>query len=417
MHEIIYYLEATVFRILPVSMIQRRQLRKFARLFNHAKNNSAFYKKIYEDAGVLYLKINSFEDIKKIPVVTKEMMRAHDVGSILTTKPNPGLIIRSTSGSTGKPFDTYLTRKEYFTAYVRTYLSLKNYNPFKNFVLIGVFLQKEEIERRSFMYYLRKYFGLFRREAYSVYKPLDEIIQKLQGRKIHIISSTPSFLKILAEELALRQIKLNVKYAVTFGETLFPDVKEIIEKYLQAKIIDVYGCMELPTLAWKKPGEKTFSYPLNSLIPEYINPVEINGEIYGELVITNLVNHTMPFIRYKIGDLVKILDNDYKKMGEITGRIEDVIKLNTGQKIYRLQVWSIFRDFNDIEQYRIIQKRNGKIHFQAILKNKRDPEEVKAKILAAWMTYFHSESLEIEFLEELAINNSSGKFKNIEVEE
>ncbi|MGM0651014.1 MAG: phenylacetate--CoA ligase family protein [Bacteroidota bacterium] len=403
-------------KALPVKRVQKIQVRKFNKLLDRALDKSQFYREMYKNVPAENLHIRSIDDLKRLPVISKDDMRNYTPEQIITRNDISKLIKRSTSGSTGKPFDTYLNKKEYFTSYFRTFFTLKKYNPFKRFVLIGVFHQKEQIERKSFMHYAQKYLGLFRREAYTVFTPTDEIIEKLQDRKIHILSSTPSYLKILTDELKKRNIKLNVKYVVLFGETLFQDVRKGIESWLQAQIIDVYGCMEHPTLAWTDPGAQTYHYPLHSVILEYVNPIKINGEIFGELVITNLVNKTMPFIRYKIGDHVKILDNNYKKMGRIIGRVEDVIQLKTGEKLYRQQVWSVFRDFTECRQFRLLQKKNGQIFFQAILKDGFDEEQVKSKILKIWKSHFSAEPPQVEFLDELPITNKSGKFKNIEVE-
>ena len=308
-----YYFESKLFSFMPEKWVKKMQLKRFRKIFEWAKENSEFYKKIYSDAGVLDLQIKTEEDIKKIPFVDKEMMKIYDIESILTCPKSENLVINHTSGSTGQPFDVYSTKKEHFTSYVRTFLALTGYNPFKTFGVIGIYESKERIEKHSFLYYCQKYLGLFRREAFSVLTPPEKIIERLKGRKINILSSTPTCFKVLIDELKKTGKKLSVKYVVTAGETLFDDVRDDIKTYLQAKIINVYGCTEHSSLAWTVTGQTCLNYPANSVFLEYINPVEIKGNLYGELVITNFVNKTMPFVRYKIGDHVKILDS-YKKM-------------------------------------------------------------------------------------------------------
>ncbi|MFW5851243.1 MAG: hypothetical protein ACOCWB_03375 [Bacteroidota bacterium] len=390
-------------------------MRKVNKLISRAYNKSDFYKKQYKQFSEKDLYIHTIEDLQKLPIVSKDDMKQFNASEIIMRKNIDNLIVRSTSGSTGKPFDTYLTKKEYFTSYFRTFFSLHKYNPFSYFCLIGVYKQKEEIEQKSFLFYLQKYFGLFRRKAYSVFTPIHEIVADFRKTKISILSATPTCLEVLIEELKKHNEKLNVGYVVLFGETLMDDVKADIKTYLQAKIINVYGCMEHPSLAWTKPDKEYFDYAPNSIILEYINPVTINGDLYGELVITNLVNKTMPFIRYKIGDHVKI-HNDYRKMGKIIGRIEDVITLKNGTQLFRLQVWSVFRNLHECQQYRLLQKKDKSVHFQCVCKKNENEQDVKKKVLDIWNDNFPDVPLNVDFFEELSINPKTGKFKNIEVE-
>lgn len=411
-----YYFESKLFSMMPVWMIKKIHIKRFRKIFEFSRENSEFYKKVYSDAGVLDLQIKTEEDIKKIPIVDKQLMNLSKLESVLTCEKSNNLIKRSTSGSTGIPFDTFLSKKEYFTSYVRTFLALHTYNPFKSFVLIGVYKQKEEIEKKSFLYFLQKYFGVFRRETYSVFTPPSEIIEKLKDRKISILSATPSCVKVLVAELQRTKKKLNIGYIVTFGETLFDDIREDISLYFQAKVIDVYGCMEHPSFSWTKPNGRLFYYALNSVYIEYVNPVRINGDLYGELVMTNLVNRTMPFIRYKIGDHVKIHDSQ-KTMGRIIGRVEDIIELKNGAKLFRLQVWSLFNALSECNQYKIIQKKDKRIIFQASCKYDVDKQILKEKIIRIWHNNFYNTPLEVEFYDDLPINTKTGKFKNIEVED
>ncbi|MFO7869468.1 MAG: hypothetical protein R6U95_09255 [Bacteroidales bacterium] len=390
-------------------------MRKVNSLISHACTYSDFYKEQYKHLSKEELHIQSIDDLQKLPIVSKDDMKQYSASEILTRKKTDNLIVRSTSGSTGKPFDTYLTKKEYFTSYFRTFFSLHKYNPFSFFCLIGVYKQKEEIEQKSFLYYLQKYVGMFRRKAYNVFTPIHEIVADFRKKKISILSATPTCLKVIIDELKKNNEKLRVSYVVLFGETLMDDVKEDIKTYLQAKIINVYGCMEHPSLAWTKPDDENFDYAPNSIILEYINPVTINGEVYGELVITNLVNKTMPFIRYKIADHVRIHE-DYRKMGKIIGRIEDVITLRDGTQLFRLQVWSVFRSLHECQQYRLLQKKDKSVHFQCVCKKHEREQHVKEKVLDIWNNNFPDIPLTVEFFEELSINSKTGKFKNIEVE-
>ena len=410
-----YYIVSKLILLLPESIQRKLQLRKFRRIFEWAKHNSAFYHDIYEKAGINNLKINSFADIEKIPVVDKDLMLQTPKENLLTTPLSEDLAENSSSGSTGKPMTVYATKKDYLTSVVRTFMAIKGYNPFKRIVFIGMHEEKERNEKHTLVYYLQKYFGLFEREKYSVYMPSGEIIDKLYGREISTLSSTPSIVKLLIEELKESRRILNINYVVLSGETVFGDLRNDIKTYLKAKVIDVYGCTELLSMAWTKPDKEDFNYLPNTVFVEYVNPVEIDGEHYGELVITNLLNKTQPFVRYNIRDLVKV-PVATNRMGNIIGRIEDHIDLEGGEKLHRLEFCTMYKPLKECRQFRIIKKKDKRIYFQAICKAKKEESEIKEKIIDIWEKQFLGVPLEVQFFKELPLSSKTGKFKIIEQE-
>ena len=409
-----YYLEAKLFLILPERQIRKIHIKRFRKIFEWARKHSEFYKTVYTEAGVMDLKIETEEDILKVPVVDKTMMKNFDVDSLLTCKKTDKLAINRTSGSNGVPFAVYSTKQEHFTGYVRSFMALKNYNPFKKFCLIGVYEDKERIEKGSFLHFLQRRFGIFERETYSVLTKTHSIIDKLLQKDIDILSSTPTCLQVIADELKKRNVKLNIPYVVASGETLTNDARQQIKNYFNAKIIDVYGCMELPSLAWTKPMKGTYNYSLNALLPEYINPINIDGEEYNDFVFTNFINRTMPFIRYRVGDKIKT-SNSYSKLGQIKGRADDILELFNGQKIHVVQLY-VFSLIKGLAQYKFFQQKDGTIFFYAVCDSSCNKPKLKQDIEKTWEEYFGPHPFIVEFRNELALQTKSGKFKRVERE-
>ena len=91
--------------------------------------------------------------------------------------------------------------------------------------------------------------------------------------------------------------------------------EESIENFFSAKVINLYGCMETWAIAYGA------SYDCLN-IRENVVQVEIvddDGEViteydkYGNILVTSLVCNTMPIIRYRTGDIGKIIIKDGKK--------------------------------------------------------------------------------------------------------
>ena len=85
--------------------LYRYKEEKFLKLFRRAITKSKFYKEFYRNAGIGINDIQSLEDIKKLPVLTKEMVRKN-YKDILTV-PRWKVTKAHTSGTTGTPLTLF----------------------------------------------------------------------------------------------------------------------------------------------------------------------------------------------------------------------------------------------------------------------------------------------------------------------
>jgi phenylacetate-CoA ligase len=83
-------------------------LEKLRHQVRYAYQNSAFYREVYRDADVDPTNLRSFDDFRRLPILTKEHLRreqeAHPpFGRYLCVPPERVLRIHGTSGTTGRP--------------------------------------------------------------------------------------------------------------------------------------------------------------------------------------------------------------------------------------------------------------------------------------------------------------------------
>ena len=100
------------------------------------------------------------------------------------------------------------------------------------------------------------------------------------------------------------------------------------------------------------------------------NPCQL-GEV-GELVSTGLLNFDQPLIRYKIGDLVKLSENQTCKCGremtiveEIIGRIEDVVIGPGGKEMRRFN--RVFIDIPCVLEGQVIQHEIDRFEIKLVV--------------------------------------------------
>src|SRR5690606_29148248 len=88
----------------PIEKKQEYQLTELKRLLKHANENSVFYRNLYQNIDLST--ITTIDDLRKLPVVTKEMLR-QNISDVDTT--NKKGAQGHTGGTTGKSMTVYYT--------------------------------------------------------------------------------------------------------------------------------------------------------------------------------------------------------------------------------------------------------------------------------------------------------------------
>jgi phenylacetate-CoA ligase len=162
----------------------------------------------------------------------------------------------------------------------------------------------------------------------------------LHGYLSHIRTFSPYIVKALPIYLyaiALHIIDTGVSPPripggiLPMGSSITPHMKRIIERAFGCRIHEDYGCSELGSIG-AECGRQNGIHPFSSLF--YVEVVRQGqpaapGEL-GRVLITDLTNYAMPFIRYEIGD-VAVVRNGSCPCGltiprlDIQGRIQDCL--------------------------------------------------------------------------------------------
>lgn len=122
----------------------------------------------------------------------------------------------------------------------------------------------------------------------------------------------------------------SIRRCLVNGEPLWPDYRKRIEEMGGVDIYDHYGAMEVSGLAVaRKPDDahmKVFAEGLLLEVLEDSGKVSQTGT--GDLLVTDLNNSCMPFIRYRLGDRVELLRSSGSLLIKVLGRTKSSLLLN-----------------------------------------------------------------------------------------
>ena len=185
----------------------------------------------------------------------------------------------------------------------------------------------------------------------------------------------------------------DVGAIMTSAGTLYPFMRETIERVCNVKVFNRYGTREVGNIASeceKHEGMHVTRGTYIEIIGEDGKPCPPDTE--GEIVVTTLINNAMPLIRYRIGDrgIMSGKSCSCGRSGQllsgVTGRMTDSFKSPTGKVVpaeYFIHIIGVVLNKGGIRKFQVIQKSFKQILVKIIQTNllsKNDLIEIENKI-------------------------------------
>jgi len=389
--------------------LKNLQKEKIKKLLEYNISNIPFYKKLN-----FSLSNDPYNDIKKFPIINKKIFKEN---SESFKNPNfKKLIIGKSSGSTGYQSIFYRSKSE-ISIYqgIQTYLwEWSGYKIGENLIQLGI------TPNRGFLKSIKDF--LFRTHYLPAFnineKDIITFFKKLNLNKTYNFGGYASGLYLYAETLKKFNISdVKIKSVISWGDKVFDHYRKLINEQFKAKLFDTYGSSEGFVISGQcEEGNYHILIPhvYLELLDEEGNEVD-DGKM-GIVVVTNLDAYSMPFIRFKLGDLaIKKKSNEkclcgrnFPMLEKIVGRETDIVITRSGKKMIVHSFTGIFEHFNDISQFRVVQNSLDYITIEYIKSNNFNEDVLKRIELK--IHNLIEEKFEIRFLEVTNIpSTKSGK--------
>jgi phenylacetate-CoA ligase len=226
--------------------LEEYQMQQLSKLLNHAYENVPYYRRVFDERGLKPKDIQDFDGLRKLPYLTKDIIRKNLSDLVAQNCPESKLYYVATGGSTGIPLGLYWERE--FTdpkewAFVWRQWNWAGYQfGERRVTLRGNVINRFEKGKRQWWEYNPVDNALILSSYDITNKNLFKYIEEIEKFRPVAIQAYPSVLYVLATFLRNKELMLeNIKTILTCSETLYPHQRQIIEKYLGAKVYDHYG--------------------------------------------------------------------------------------------------------------------------------------------------------------------------------
>lgn len=353
------------------------QSRRLRRIVHHAYHRVPYYRRIFDSVGLNPEDIRGVEDLPKIPLSSRADIQSLSPNEICTEGLDlDSLLVRRTSGSSGAPLTI---RRERWEERLLQALRLRytaDHGP-------GWRSQRAEIGYSAGPALwdinsdppLHQRLGFSRRFVVGWEMPKDELIDRLAATRAAILVGAPSVLSWKADELtAADRERLRIRHVITGGETLTDDVRERLETGWGAPVYDNYGSHEFVFIGNQRLDGEGYRVCGESLIVEVLRDGKPAGPgEEGELVGTALHSFAMPFIRYRLGDLVRVGGDENPEdvsvgtLSRISGRTMDRFLLPGGRVVHPYAIANVLRDEEPwVRRFQISQPERARLHIQVV---------------------------------------------------
>jgi len=342
-----------------------------ATLFRVAKN-VPLYRHRFAERDIDPEAFTDLADVRRLPFTTKADLREAYPYGLFAVPLREVVRLHASSGTTGKPVVAGYTRND-----VKTWARLVGR------VLVAAGAGRDDVVQIALGYGLFTGGIGFHYGAEAVGAAVIPAssggtrrqVSIMQDYRTTVFVATPSYALHLAETLDAMDVNVNalsLRFGLFGAETWTEGMRAAIEDRLKLTATDNYGISEImgPGVAGECQAKAGMHVSEDHFLIEIVDPA--SGEplpdgAEGELVITTLTKEAFPMIRFRTGDITRIISEPclcgrtMRRIGRIVGRTDDMLIIR-GVNVFPSRVEALLLEVEGTTpNYRIVLTRSGSL--------------------------------------------------------
>jgi len=362
------------------SGLENLQLSRLKAIAASTYERVPFYKKLFDDAGFNPAKLSTLQDIAHIPFTSKSDLRDHYPFGLFATPLAQVSRLHASSGTKGKPTVVGYTTND-----------LDVWSEIVARCLAAAGARRGDLVHNSYGYGLFTggmglHYGAERLGATVIPASggrTHQQIMLLQDFGARILCCTPSYALNIAFSLEEQQIdrkSLKLEIGIFGAEPWTAEMRDQLEERLQIKALDIYGLSEVigPGVSIEcLEGKNGLHIWEDHFLPEIIDPTTgrslPHGE-EGELVFTSLTKEALPLLRYRTGDISRLLSErcpcgrTMVRMARVRARLDDMLIIR-GVNLYPGEIEKVLLHVQELSP-----------HYQMVLARQKALDTIEVQV-------------------------------------
>ncbi len=358
----------------PQAQLLEFQWRGLRALLDHVFQSAPYYRRKYAEAGIQRADIRSMDDFRRLPVLTREEVREHRQ-ELRSTSYRGRLIPHATGGSSGIPTQFYITIESYdwrTAATQRAYdwsgCRLGERALYLWGAPIGDLPPAKALKKKTHEFVQNQLvFNTFSQSP-ILWNGIYQQALKFKPRlMVGYVNSLDEFARFLSENGLPMP---GVKAVIAAAEPLHENVRQRIQQAVGAPVFNTYGSREFMSLAAECELHRGLHINCENILLETADPASAEP---SEILVTDLHNYGMPFLRYAIGD-AGLLEKSPCPCGRglpclksVEGRVLDILRTADGRAVPGEWFPHLLKDITEVREYQVEQKGPDHIVISALL--------------------------------------------------
>jgi phenylacetate-CoA ligase len=354
----------------PPERVEAARMQLLRALLEHAGQQVPYYRDLFRQIGFDPRGVRSLGDLEALPRLTRPIMQAEGARMLAEDVPVTARIVGRTGGTTGVPLafwqDRNFGKHNESAAWMSDMIAGRRYGSPTVYVVGAPF---DHQPYAGWLGLARKW--LRNENLYSSRVMSDDawlrLHHTLEARPPDILVAFASAAADMARVLA--RAGLTPRYprvaVIPTGEALEPEMRRDLERVFPAPVFNRYGSREAGLIACECEAHAGLHLNQADIYVE-----SIGADVYsepGELLITQLRNYAMPFIRYQIDDLAVLARGPCScgrtspMLLRVAGRKTPIFTTASGDYVESIRLTAAVRMVPGVRQFQLIEEAVGRL--------------------------------------------------------
>ncbi len=358
--------------------LEHLKLERLQAALTRISKNVPYYRKKFDELGIDPYDFDSLEDLSKLPVTARSDLATHAPYGLFAVPLREVVRLHGNYGLMGRSIVVGYTIND-----------IHRWSRLSARILMAGGVGKDDVIQVAYNYGLST-------SGFGMHYGAEEIgatvvpassgntsrqISIIQDYNVTTLVCIPSYALYLADRLDELGVNINALSLRTglFGEEAWSEeTRQEIQDRLKITAADTYALSEVmgPGVAGECLERNGMHINEDHFLPEVIDPHTLQpvepGQP-GELVITTLTKEALPLIRFRTGDLTRLIydpcpcGRTFVRMQRITGRCDDMLTIQ-GVNVFPEQISLIISNIQGkTPRYQIVLERQGRLDKATVL--------------------------------------------------